>query len=137
MCLLLVGLLVLFVTTVSTAVMPASHKPALRADTSYLPYYSCMLLSGTIVFLTIFLYSNVCNFFKYVRYGVFSANDFYTPQDTLKVGSLLLCLLGGQLLFVGLLSFFYTNTLTVVNGINPAVNTGFLSLVFFVFLVVN
>ena len=80
---------------------------------------------------------NVCNFFKYLRYGVFSSNDFYTPQDTLKVGSLMLCLLSGQLLFLGLLSFFYANSLSIVNGINPAMNTGLLSLIYLVLLAAN
>ena len=41
------------------------------------------------------------------RYGVTGTSDYYTSEDTLKVGSLLLSLFGGELLFAGLISFFY------------------------------
>lgn len=41
------------------------------------------------------------------RYGVTETSDYYTSEDTLKVGSLLLSLFGGELLFAGLISFFY------------------------------
>lgn len=47
------------------------------------------------------------NCVRYVRYGVCSSNDYYSSEGTLKVGSLLLTLFGGELLFAGLISFFY------------------------------
>ena len=47
------------------------------------------------------------NIVNYVRFGVGSQNDYYTPHDTLKVGSLLLTVIAGELLFGGLASMFF------------------------------
>ena len=53
------------------------------------------------------LFIAIFNCVRYVRFGVGSSNDYYAPDQTLKVGSLLLSLFGGELLFAGLISFFY------------------------------
>ena len=55
----------------------------------------------------------VRNCMRYCRYGVSSASDYYTSEDTLKVGSLLITLFGGELFFAGLISFFYIEQLSM------------------------
>lgn len=52
-----------------------------------------------------------------MRYGVTSASDYYTSEDTLKVGSLLITLFAGELLFSGLISFFYIQQMSYKFGI--------------------
>ena len=47
------------------------------------------------------------NCVRYVRFGVTNPSEYYTQDQSLKVGGLLLSLFGGELLFAGLISFFY------------------------------
>ena len=74
---------------------------------TYLPFYSGAAVFTVFNFLVYGTFIGVRNCIRYVRYGVTSTSDFYTSEDTLKVGSLLLSLFGGELLFSGLISFFY------------------------------
>ena len=69
------------------------------------------------------------NCVRYARFGVLSTNDYYTPEQTLKVGGLLLSLFGGELLFAGLISFFYTQQLSFEYGVLQSINTSLLSII--------
>ena len=74
------------------------------------------------------------NCVRYIRYGVCNSNDYYTQEDTLKVGSLLLTLFGGELLFAGLISFFYIQQMSFQYGIMQSINTSLLSLIALILL---
>mmetsp|Transcript_15918 Transcript_15918/g.21572 ORF Transcript_15918/g.21572 Transcript_15918/m.21572 type:complete len:92 (-) Transcript_15918:971-1246(-) len=74
---------------------------------TYLPFYSSAAVFTVLNFIVYFTCIGIRNCVRHVRYGVTSASDYYTNEDTLKVGSLLLSLFGGELLFAGLISFFY------------------------------
>ena len=76
----------------------------------------------------------VRNCIRYMRYGVMSTSDYYTQEQTLKVGSLLLSLFGGEMLFAGLISFFYIQQMSYQYGVVQSINTSLLSLVALVLL---
>ena len=76
----------------------------------------------------------IINCVRYVRYGVCNTSDYYTREDTLKVGSLLLSLFGGELLFAGLISFFYIQQMSFQYGIMQSINTSLLSLIALILL---
>ena len=60
-----------------------------------------------ITFVIVLAFMVIKNIVKYIRFGVSSQNDYYTSHDTLKVGSLLLTVLAGELLFSGLACLFF------------------------------
>ena len=74
---------------------------------TYLPFYSSAAVFTVLNFLVYGTFIGIINCVRYARYGVCNSNDYYTQEDSLKVGSLLLTLFGGELLFAGLISFFY------------------------------
>ena len=74
---------------------------------TYLPFYSSAAVFTVLNFLVYGTFIAIRNCVRYARYGVTGSNEFYTSEDTLKVSGLLLTLFGGELLFAGLISFFY------------------------------
>ena len=74
---------------------------------TYLPFYSSSAVFTVLNFIVYGAFIGIRNCVKYMRFGVTSSSDYYTSEDTLKVGSLLLTLFAGELLFTGLISFFY------------------------------
>ena len=74
---------------------------------TYLPFYSSAAVFTVLNFVVYGAFMAIRNCVRYVRFGVTSANDYYNSEQTLKVGSLLLSVFGGELLFAGLISFFY------------------------------
>ena len=72
-----------------------------------MPFYSSAAFFAVFNFIVYGMFIAVGNCARYVRFGVSSSNDYYEPDQSLKVGSLLLSLFGGELLFAGLISFFY------------------------------
>jgi len=83
----------------------------------YLPFYSSTPVFLGMTFGVVFLFMIFKNIVKYSRYGVFNSNDFYSTHDTLKVGSLFVSVLAGELLLIGMMSFFYISQLTNEAGI--------------------
>ena len=73
----------------------------------YLPFYSSTSMFAILAFAIIGTFMIIKNIVNYVRFGVGSQNDYYTPHDTLKVGSLLLTVIAGELLFGGLACLFF------------------------------
>ena len=87
-------------------------------------------------FIVLLLIVLVQNCVKYIRYGVTSSNDYYTQENTLKIGSLLLTLFGGELLFAGLISFFCIQKMSFQYNLVQSINTSLLSLIALLLLMV-
>ena len=87
-------------------------------------------------FIVLLLIVFVQNCVKYIRFGVTSANDYYTQENTLKIGSLLLTLFGGELLFAGLISFFCIQKMSFQYNLVQSINTSLLSLIALLILMV-
>lgn len=84
---------------------------------TYLPFYSSAAVFTVLNFVVYGSFIGMRNCVRYMRYGVTSASDYYTSEDTLKVGSLLITLFAGELLFSGLISFFYIQQMSYKFGI--------------------
>ena len=84
-----------------------SEGATVESSLAYLPFYSSAAVFAVLNFLLYGTITGIQNCVRYVRFGVLTSNDYYTSDQTLKVGSLLLSLFGGELLFAGLISFFY------------------------------
>ena len=99
----------LTLTCISLTSIPALSSEVDNAErrVEYLPFYSSNGIFAIITFGIIVTFMIIKNIVKYVRFGVSGQNDYYTPQDTLKVGSLLLTVLAGELLFCGLMTLFF------------------------------
>ena len=107
-----------FIAMVLSAIMMTcislTSVPPLPLETSnseitvdYLPFYSSNGICAIFTFGIVAVFMVTKNIVKYIRFGVSGQNDYYTPQDTLKVGSLLLTVLAGELLFGGLMTMFF------------------------------
>ena len=101
---------------------------------TYLPFYSSAAVFTVLNFAVYGTLIGIINCVRYVRYGVCNTSDYYTREDTLKVGSLLLSLFGGELLFAGLISFFYIQQMSFQYGIMQSINTSLLSLIALILL---
>lgn len=86
-------------------------------STTYLPFYSSAAVFTVLNFVVYGSFIGIRNCVRYIRYGVTSASDYYTSEDTLKVGSLLITLFAGELLFSGLISFFYIQQTSYQYGV--------------------
>lgn len=104
---------------------------------TYLPFYSSAAVFTVFNFLVYGSFIWIRNCVGYARFGVTSSSDYYTSEDTLKVGSLLLSLFGGELLFSGLISFFYIQQMSFQYGVVQSINTSLLSLVALILLVAS
>ena len=131
---LMLCLLPLAFSSLSMALLPANQGDATNL---VYPFYSSAALLGGFLCIAIFLYMGIKDLVGYFRYGVFNPSSFYSPSETLRVGSILLCLLGGQLLFIGIYSFLYAQALCYSNQINTVVNTSLQLLVGLLLLVVQ
>jgi hypothetical protein len=60
-----------------------------------------------LAFASMAIFKLVKNIASYARFGITTANDYYTSHDTLKMGAMLLSVFAGETLFVALLSTFY------------------------------
>ena len=74
----------------------------------FMPFYAAAPTFILMNFIVMGLFMVAKNVYKYAKFGVFAPNDYYTPQDTLKIGAFFLTLLAGELLFLGLIGVFYT-----------------------------
>lgn len=111
---------------------------------SYLPFYSIVPVFIIFAFCTVLVFMIAKNVVSYVRYGVLVQNDFYsttyaawTSGETLKVGSLFLCLVAGEMLFIGAISSFYIQAQVHQAGLCASINTSLLSLLATFFLTVS
>lgn len=103
------SLLMLFLLPLALLSLSMALVPAKQGDSTTLvyPFYSSVVLLAGFLFIAIWVYMGIKEMLGYFRYGVFSSCSFYSPQETLRVGSVVLCVLGGQLLFIGFYSFVY------------------------------
>ena len=82
-----------------------------------MPFYSSAAVFTVLSFVVYLTFMAISNCVRYVRYGVTSQSDFYTEENTLKVESLLLSVFGGELLFGGLISYFYIQQMSFKFGL--------------------
>ena len=85
---------------------------SLLQNITYLPFYSSAALFTVFNFVVYGTIMTIKSCVRYLRFGVTSSNEYYSSEQTLKMGSLLLSVFGGELLFGGLISFFYTQQIS-------------------------
>lgn len=99
--------------TISISFIGSSAAPlALEFQTSdysqpFLPFYTSMVLISLFIFAATLICHFVSSLIRYFRFGVFGHNNFYNEHDMLKIGSVFLTLLSGQLFSLGLMAIFY------------------------------
>ena len=103
----------------------------------YFPFYASNGIFAIAMFVIVATFMIIKNIVKYIRFGVSGQSDYYTSQDTLKVGSLLSTVLAGELLFAGLLSLFFVFQESRHYGICAAVNTSLLSMISLILLLAS